>query len=80
MEVKQLKTVDEILSMDTARLSLEDMIAMLKCKGEHFADDIMKLRIRHEEDTGIPMEEDSISVQEDKRMINKFHGIYGKLN
>lgn len=80
MEQKNLKSVDEILAMDTAGMSLDDMISMLDCEGDTFADDIMKLRIRHEEDTGIPMEEDSISVQEDKRMINKFHGIYGKLN
>lgn len=61
-------TADEILKTDTAKKSLNELVNMLD--GEIFADpelfgeEVYKLRVRKEEETGIPMEEDAFGRQE----------------
>lgn len=78
-EVKKGKSVDEILAMETYKMSLEEMISMLGSTGDEFISDILKLRLRHEDDTGIPMEEDSIAEQENEMIGERFGSIANRL-
>ena len=58
-------TLKEILEMDTSKMSLDEMVYMLDGPGDRpdYQHDILQLRLRHEDDTDIPMEEDSIGMQ-----------------
>ena len=58
-------TLQEILAMDTSKMSLDEMVNMLDGPGDRpdYQHDILELRLRHEDDTDIPMEEDSIGRQ-----------------
>ncbi|MBQ2632944.1 MAG: hypothetical protein IJG13_24990 [Kiritimatiellae bacterium] len=58
-------TLQEILAMDTSKMSLDEMVYMLDGPGDRpdYQHDILELRLRHEDDTDIPMEEDSIGRQ-----------------
>ena len=58
-------TLKEILAMDTSKMSLDEMVYMLDGPGDRpdYQHDILQLRLRHEDDTDIPMEEDSIGQQ-----------------
>ena len=58
-------TLQEILAMDTSKMSLDEMVNMLDGPGGRpdYQNNIRELRLRHEDDTDIPMEEDSIGRQ-----------------
>ncbi len=73
------KTVEEILKMDTSKMSLDEMVSMLSSSGKKFADDVLKLRLRHEEDTGVPMEEDDMSEAENEVLGEQFKSITDRL-
>ena len=73
------KTVEEILKMDTSKMSLDEMVSMLSSSGKTFADDVLKLRLRHEEDTGVPMEEDEMSEAENEVLGEQFKSITDRL-
>ena len=55
----------EILAMDTSKMSLDEMVYRLDGPGNRpdYQHDVLQLRLRHEDDTDIPMEEDSIGRQ-----------------
>ena len=61
-------TADEILKLDTEKMSLNKMVGMLDSNITRdpalFGEEVYKLRRRHEIDTGIPMEEDCFGEQE----------------
>lgn len=61
-------TADEILKTDTSKKSLNELVNMLDSEifddPERFGEEVYKLRVRKEEETGIPMEEDAFGVQE----------------
>ena len=78
METKK-KTVKEILSMDTSNMTLEEMISMLDSNGKNFADDVLQLRLKHEEDTGVAMENDEIAEQENEYFGKTFKEIVDRL-
>ena len=58
-------TLQEILAMDTSKMSLDEMVYRLDGPGNRpdYQHDVLQLRLRHEDDTDIPMEEDSIGRQ-----------------
>lgn len=79
MEKTKLKTIEEILAMDTTEMSLDEMVSMLDSPSDRFHKDVLKLRLKKENESGIPMEEDSFS-QEDADIGRKmFPNIYAKL-
>ena len=61
-------TADEILKLDTEKLSLKEMVDMLDDSitkdPMSFGEAVYRLRRRHEIDSGIPMEEDYFGEQE----------------
>ena len=58
-------TLQEILAMGTSKMSLDEMVYRLDGPGNRpdYQHDVLQLRLRHEDDTDIPMEEDSIGRQ-----------------
>jgi hypothetical protein len=76
-----VKSLKEILEMDTSGMSLSEMINMLPDEGTpaEFAHNILQLRLKHEDDTGIPMEEDEIGEQESERIDEVFGDITNRL-
>ena len=67
-------TADEILKTDTSKKSLNELVNMLDSEifddPELFGDEVLKLRRRKEDETGVPMEEDAFGVQEAELMRN----------
>ncbi|MBQ3290189.1 MAG: hypothetical protein IJH50_12335 [Kiritimatiellae bacterium] len=61
-------TLEEILKQDTSDKSLTELIEMLDSDEVDNEHAILQLRLRHEEDTGIPMEEDDFGIQFQMRM------------
>ena len=75
------KTLEEILSMDTSQMSLSELVEMLPHTDDpkEFADAIFKIRLKHEDDTGIPMEEDEMGEQESEQIGKEFGFITERL-
>lgn len=61
-------TADEILKTDTSKKNICELVDMLDSEifddPERFGEEVYKLRVRKEEETGIPMEEDVFGRQE----------------
>ena len=61
-------TADEILKTDTSKKNICVLVDMLDSEifddPERFGEEVYKLRVRKEEETGIPMEEDAFGRQE----------------
>ena len=61
-------TADEILKTDTSKKNICELVDMLDSEifddPERFGEEVYKLRVRKEEETGIPMEEDAFGRQE----------------
>ena len=61
-------TADEILKTDTSKKNICELVDMLDSEifddPERFGEEVHKLRVRKEEETGIPMEEDAFGRQE----------------
>lgn len=53
-------TLEEILAQDTSKMSISEMLNMLGSLAD--LDAVQAIRERHEDDTGIPMEEDEIGI------------------
>ncbi len=71
-------TLHEILAMDTTKMSLAEMINLLD-DDDKFNHNVMELRLRHEDDTGIPYEEDNIGQQCRHLARTMFPGIAKRL-
>lgn len=71
-------TLQEILDQDTSNMSLTDMINQLT-PSDHYDEDVLQLRLRHEDDTGIPMEEDEIGEEMGDLAHQMFPGIEERL-
>ena len=65
--------------MDTPNMSMDEKVSMLSSSEKKFADDVLKLRLRHDEDTGVQMEEDEMSEAENEVLGEQFKPITDRL-
>lgn len=68
--------------MDTSQMTLSELVEMLPHTDnpKEFADAIFQIRLKYEDDTGIPMEEDDMGEQECEMIERQFNWLTEKLN
>lgn len=72
--------IEDLLKTDTSELSLSDMIAKVGGNVLDRPDDVYRLRKRHENDSGIQMEEDDFGIREKDGIHGAFPEIVKSLN
>ena len=82
MSTRKVLTLKEILSMNTSQFSLGELVEMLPHTDnpKEFADWIFQIRLKHEDDTGIPTEEDDMGEQECEMLERQFSWLIEKLD
>ena len=73
-------SIEDLMKTDTSKLSLSDMIAKVDGDVLNRPADVYRLRKRHEEDSGIPMEEDDFGIREKDGIHGAFPEVVKSLN